>query len=1278
MKSQKEQQEKDKKIKKKRLLLLDLKENNQNKMKRLFYLIEEDPEIVEFTKKNHSAVALLMSDYATTQTQHSKKGKLSLKTALSNVKLVEFAGKAFPYSEFHAFKSLITLFESYLSLGTDLALRRPVFETALNLYEHKRDYDPMMARIILAAMNVGVLLDLKSNNPFDTITSEPLIPGQAINEKDVSVEFCNKFFDKFCTKGNFETFLPLAEHLCASSFPSFSKTISLSCVIPSNGLLDIPPQLTLLILEYLKRLLNTEIVPLLFANKNTFPFFEYILGCSLNFSPEMYKTGLDYYEFFVTEFVANSKTAKCFEDVLSPDALLDFRKYVVECIDIPFTNAETNPVIVKFTEALHLQMMDLLKKKIDIPREMKDLIIHTLVNNVGKLVDCYRDDAIGSLIDSIVTLFVYWNHSLNIYDKLYEYLHPYYTSDALLQQLCNKLLHVTMFIIQANPQRPKEKEPSIQFEVEEPDFVFPKEDPTFSKMVEFQQDQMFELWQGLWLMITDTCVEESVKNCCESVRKTCQLLINFGLDQIDLINVFGSYYLRALASSTDADVRVTAGLGLCDLFVRDIRYVTESYSTFYESVIPLIPLTPYDFLLALSSVFSLKLPGCTRLIVPILSMLQQLPDLPSKSHPNLPIKIVGLLNSLIYSERLYPAAFKIIDFQETLGSFSEALYSAQKRLLLIFTSSATQQTILWGLACHVHLLIVQKDTSGLALEILKNILTYLPTDHYRCICQIISTFSRLSPPLPVELIAEIHQTSFSLIPSLTNQTSGLLIMSLLPYLLSPNVSPAVHSIDIGQPLLEGLSTALHMNVTRSDPHRVIAAEAAEAYIGTLIGILGNEMSLHSSTVGDDLNDSQSKWYCSGNSLYSVRSLTNSNNTSDVKIVVRNGCGRFEWTFLECSVPGWKRTIEELEMLGDVPEGNGIVPEKIYSDVNDLSVLLDQIPDEMTWDFPTDLMDPNEFTHQLETTRTESIELRNKLEELPKHKIETSPPSLPEHVDLAISSPLTTGLLLTQLFFIDVLASSSSLISMPCHEKFKNALIGIDKTPSRRVNKIALIYVASGQEDQWEILANSSASKQYVNFTAALGEETDLKEYNGYIGGLDRKFNCDGQSILYYKTHTNEVIFHEVVRMPSVPDENDLVKKKHVGNDNVSIVWNEHTHFYPQTITSGFNCAHLIVNPGPNGVDRVDVWRKQDVGVFGPITNSMVVPEDLLPELLRETAINADYCAASRMNGDEYLFPSIRRKEAIQDLIPKNPTFSQKGYLPTISVMLDNKEVNGKA
>lgn len=189
------------------------------------------------------------------------------------------------------------------------------------------------------------------------------------------------------------------------------------------------------------------------------------------------------------------------------------------------------------------------------------------------------------------------------------------------------------------------------------------------------------------------------------------------------------------------------------------------------------------------------------------------------------------------------------------------------------------------------------------------------------------------------------------------------------------------------------------------------------------------------------------------------------------------------------------------------------------------------------------------------------------------------------------------------------------------EKLLRELRNVDLQKCRETHKMAVIYVASGQEDKNSILRNASGSMMYEMFVSALGWEIDLETHNGFLGGLPRQ-GC-GATAPYYATPFLEVIYHVATRMPSDSSEAILLKTRHLGNDEVHIVWSEHNRDYRRDILPTEFCDVLIVvYPLKNGLFRVTVNRKAEVPWFGPLANETVVSGACLAELIRATAINA--------------------------------------------------------
>ncbi|XP_071509719.1 ral GTPase-activating protein subunit alpha-1-like [Diadema antillarum] len=217
-----------------------------------------------------------------------------------------------------------------------------------------------------------------------------------------------------------------------------------------------------------------------------------------------------------------------------------------------------------------------------------------------------------------------------------------------------------------------------------------------------------------------------------------------------------------------------------------------------------------------------------------------------------------------------------------------------------------------------------------------------------------------------------------------------------------------------------------------------------------------------------------------------------------------------------------------------------------------------------------------------------------------------------------------------------------------NEQFARELKNLDSRQCRETHKIAVLYVAEGQEDKQSVLSNCGGSQAYENFIAGLGWEIDLTTHPGFLGGL-QKNGSTGLTAPYYATSTVEVVFHVSTRMPSGPDLNR--KMRHLGNDEVHIVWSEHSRDYRRgIIATEFGDVIIVIYPLKNQLFRIQIQRKGDVPFFGPLFDGAIVDYRVLPGLVRATAINASRIKRSQL---EFYKQYYEERAKYLDTIVKN-------------------------
>ncbi|CAH0728447.1 unnamed protein product, partial [Brenthis ino] len=187
------------------------------------------------------------------------------------------------------------------------------------------------------------------------------------------------------------------------------------------------------------------------------------------------------------------------------------------------------------------------------------------------------------------------------------------------------------------------------------------------------------------------------------------------------------------------------------------------------------------------------------------------------------------------------------------------------------------------------------------------------------------------------------------------------------------------------------------------------------------------------------------------------------------------------------------------------------------------------------------------------------------------------------------------------------------------DRLLRELRNLDQQRCRETHKVAVIYVGKGQETRNEILSNRCGSPAYEAFLAALAWEVELESHVGFAGGL-RGGGGGGVSAPYIATLTLEALFHVATRMPADTPDAILNKTRHLGNDEVHVVWSEHWRPYKRdTLPTQFCDVLIVLYPLPGGLLRCTVSRKPDVAVFGPLWEECLVRVSCGAALVRGAA-----------------------------------------------------------
>lgn len=152
--------------------------------------------------------------------------------------------------------------------------------------------------------------------------------------------------------------------------------------------------------------------------------------------------------------------------------------------------------------------------------------------------------------------------------------------------------------------------------------------------------------------------------------------------------------------------------------------------------------------------------------------------------------------------------------------------------------------------------------------------------------------------------------------------------------------------------------------------------------------------------------------------------------------------------------------------------------------------------------------------------------------------------------------------------------------IPVPEKHIKSMMMLDLMPPFEIHHVGVLYVGPGQaNNEQEILRNRGGSLRYTNFLKNLGQLVAIKDAkkNHIYVNLEES-GRDGNFTYVWHDDIVQVIFHVATLMPNKEsDPNCNEKKKHIGNDYVTIVYNESGKEYDlNTITvSLFNETAII-------------------------------------------------------------------------------------------------------
>lgn len=283
-----------------------------------------------------------------------------------------------------------------------------------------------------------------------------------------------------------------------------------------------------------------------------------------------------------------------------------------------------------------------------------------------------------------------------------------------------------------------------------------------------------------------------------------------------------------------------------------------------------------------------------------------------------------------------------------------------------------------------------------------------------------------------------------------------------------------------------------------------------------------------------------------------------------------------------------------------------------------------------------------------------------------------------YVDISREGQASTNTILPSHLLVQLISSVPQAaelarpVPLPDEEAVDRAIRVFDRSSIVDGHKVGVIYIGEGQTDECEILANVSGSSDYVEFLDNLGTLTKLKGATFNSHGLDRQYDTDGQYTFCWRDRLTEIVFHVTTQMPTNLDHDPrcTLKKRHIGNDFVNIVFNDSgMPFKFNTFPGDFNFVYIVITPASRAsfiaardtslkhgqpFYRVQVLSKPGFPEISPASETKMVSLKALPGLIRLLALNASVFSHVWANreGGEHVSSWRSRLRAIKRLREK--------------------------
>ncbi|XP_069750095.1 signal-induced proliferation-associated 1-like protein 2 isoform X2 [Narcine bancroftii] len=229
-------------------------------------------------------------------------------------------------------------------------------------------------------------------------------------------------------------------------------------------------------------------------------------------------------------------------------------------------------------------------------------------------------------------------------------------------------------------------------------------------------------------------------------------------------------------------------------------------------------------------------------------------------------------------------------------------------------------------------------------------------------------------------------------------------------------------------------------------------------------------------------------------------------------------------------------------------------------------------------------------------------------------------------------------------------------------KVPELLVKLDEQGLTFQRKVGVMYCKAGQSTEEEMYNNETAGPAFNEFLDLLGQRVRLMGFEKYRAQLDNKTDSTGMHSLYTTYQEYEIMFHVSTMLPyTANNSQQLLRKRHIGNDIVTIVFQETGAgpFTPKTIRSHFQHVFLVVqvhNPCTEEVSySVAITCSKDIPEFGPyFQKGAAFPKSsTFREFLLAKVVNAEN--AAEQSEKFHAMATRTRQEYLKELADNHVT-----------------------